>query len=50
MDEDWLRENSGIILVLYNQLLNELESVGLSKLLNKPNLGDFTKFVYRNST
>ncbi|BAU80230.1 hypothetical protein A9K97_gp121 [Tokyovirus A1] len=49
MDETWLRENSGIVLVLYNQLINELEMMGLSKLLNKPDLGDFANFVYRNS-
>jgi len=49
MDDVWLRENSGIVLTLYNQLLEELEKMGLLKLLNKPDLGDFAEFVYRNS-
>ncbi|AGV01675.1 hypothetical protein C8_326 [Cannes 8 virus] len=49
MNDSWLKENSEIILVLYNQLLDELEKMGLSKLLKKPDLGDFAKFVHCNS-
>ncbi|AQM73123.1 hypothetical protein B1750_gp142 [Noumeavirus] len=49
MNETWLRENSEIILVLYNQLLFELKTSGLFKLVNVPELGEFVSFVYHNS-
>ncbi|AHC54953.1 hypothetical protein D1R32_gp236 [Tunisvirus fontaine2] len=49
MYESWLRENSEIILVLYSQLLTEINSSGLSKFVNYPELGDFAMFVYHNS-
>ena len=49
MHESWLRENSEIILVLYSQLLTEINSSGLSKFVNYPELGDFAMFVYHNS-
>ncbi|AEA07178.1 hypothetical protein LAU_0327 [Lausannevirus] len=49
MNETWLRENSQIILALYDQLLFELKTSGLLKLVNVPELGEFVSFVYHNS-